>query len=148
MSGEYGLAKSLILAKHYHGKSLKGTEKFAGSKCQHFAYFFSMTLYQLGCRQYEGVVDIPGHSPIPKALFWLRRALEGGSLSWKDSVKESLSQMENKAKSHCVNCWKPEEFSSLKRCVRCSGAWYCGKECQVEHWQAGHKIDCIKKKSK
>ena len=27
---------------------------------------------------------------------------------------------------------------------RCKAAWYCSKECQTQHWKAGHKIDCIK----
>ncbi|KAK1736843.1 hypothetical protein QTG54_012288 [Skeletonema marinoi] len=91
-------------------------------------------------------MEIPGHSPIPKALFWARKALEDDSFPLRDNVTLILSAMENEVKNHCANCRKEAGCSSLKRCVRCLGAWYCGKECQVQHWKAGHKIDCIKRK--
>ncbi len=105
MSGKSGLSKSLILAKHYYGKSLKDTETLYESQYQYFAYSFSIALYQLSCEHYE-ILEIPGHSPIPKTLFWLRKALESDSLTtmWTNSVKKQLSQLENKAKSHCANC--------------------------------------------
>ena len=32
----------------------------------------------------------------------------------------------------------------LKTCGRCTGVWYCGRECQLGGWKAGHKIDCCK----
>ncbi len=28
------------------------------------------------------------------------------------------------------------------KCGGCSGKWYCGRECQVAHWRAGHKAEC------
>eukprot|EP00984_Skeletonema_dohrnii_P009531 scaffold3649_cov102-Skeletonema_dohrnii-CCMP3373.AAC.10 len=55
-----------------------------------------------------------------------------------------ISMVESEAKSHCTNCRKEAGSSPLKRCIRCLGAWYCGKECQVQHWTAGDKFDCIK----
>ncbi len=30
----------------------------------------------------------------------------------------------------------------LSRCSRCRAAWYCCRECQAEHWRAGHKDAC------
>mmetsp|Transcript_28046 Transcript_28046/g.40098 ORF Transcript_28046/g.40098 Transcript_28046/m.40098 type:complete len:431 (+) Transcript_28046:88-1380(+) len=147
MKGECGLARSLILAKHYNGKSLKDTEKLAEIQCQHFAYVFSTVLFDLSCDQYEGFLGIPGHSPIPEVLFWARRALEveGNSLQEQETsnVIDLISEIENKTKNHCANCRKEAGCSSLMRCSRCLGAWYCGKECQVQHWKAGHKIDCF-----
>eukprot|EP00985_Skeletonema_marinoi_P001213 scaffold489_cov105-Skeletonema_marinoi.AAC.2 len=55
--------------------------------------------------------------------------------------------VENDEKNHCTNCREKAGSSPLKRwqCVQCLGAWYCGKECQVQHWKAGRKIDCIKR---
>mmetsp|Transcript_9266 Transcript_9266/g.14244 ORF Transcript_9266/g.14244 Transcript_9266/m.14244 type:complete len:316 (+) Transcript_9266:402-1349(+) len=132
-----GLTQSLILAKHYAGKSLEDA----------YAVFnFSFASFLLRQERYEGIVDIPGHSPIPTFLFWGRRALEGDlPVEFKDIAIECISELENDIKSHCANCRKEAGCSSFKRCVRCLAAWYCGKECQVQHWKAGHKMDCVGK---
>lgn len=39
----------------------------------------------------------------------------------------------------CLNCQTNE---GIKRCVRCKGAFYCTRECQVKHWKNGHKKMC------
>eukprot|EP00985_Skeletonema_marinoi_P033328 scaffold41036_cov95-Skeletonema_marinoi.AAC.2 len=104
----------------------------------------SLSLFHLCFERYEGIMEIPGHSPIPKTLHWARRALKVDPTN--DFVIKFILMVENEAKSHCTNCRKGAEGSPLKRCVRCLGAWYCGKECQVQHWKAGHKLDCIKRK--
>jgi len=130
------LTKSLVLAKHY-------SEKNAEDELS--AYIFSLALFQLSNERYEGFLGIPGHSPIPTILFWARKAQESELLPIQGEATELISMVENKAKSHCANCRKEAEGSSFKRCVRCLGAWYCGKECQVQHWKAGHKIDCTER---
>ena len=33
-------------------------------------------------------------------------------------------------------------MGKLLKISGCSGAMYCGRECQVEHWKAGHKAEC------
>ena len=132
---ECGLTKSLVLAKHYCEKNLEDELS---------AYILSLALLQLGLERYEGIMEIPGHSPIPTILFWARKAQEGESLPIKGGATKLISIIEAKVKGHCANCRKEAEGSSFKRCVRCLGAWYCGKECQVQHWKAGHKFDCIK----
>ena len=137
-----GLTKSLILAKHYSKMSLEEDED--GHPLP--AFNLSLALYRLGLQRYEEIMEIPGHSPIPKALFWARKGLEDETFPLRDNLTFILSAMENEVKNHCANCRKKTECSSLKRCIRCLGAWYCGKDCQVQHWKAGHKIDCIKRK--
>ncbi len=135
MRADCGLKESLILAKHYAGKSLE--DAYAVSVFSYASYFLAM-------ERYEGIVDIPGHSPVPSFLFWGRRAVEGTlSVEKKDFMVDYMSDIEEHAKSRCANCMKEAGCSSFKRCVRCLGAWYCGKECQVQHWKAGHKIDCV-----
>jgi hypothetical protein len=142
MTNECSLTKSLILGKHYCEKSLEDPDQANLAS----AHNFSCALLQLGSDRYGGVVEIPGHSPVPKALFWARRVHEGDDGELRGNASELISMVENTAKNMCTNCRKKTGCSSLKRCVQCLGAWYCGKECQVQHWKAGHKIDCIKRK--
>ena len=47
----------------------------------------------------------------------------------------------------CLNCcyylWQKEEDSSTNQhCSRCKIAFYCSRECQLEHWQNVHKKQC------
>jgi len=45
----------------------------------------------------------------------------------------------------CSNCTKaPAAGKSLLACAKCAAAFYCGKECQKQHWSAGHKQLCFK----
>ena len=141
-SAECGLTKSFVLAKHYSEKGMEHTHE---SHAAVEACKIATAIWNLGVERYEGIVEIPGYSPIPKALFWARKALDIESPIMKDHAIKLLSHIEPDAQNHCTNCRKLSESASFKRCVRCSGAWYCGKECQVAHWKAGHKIDCIKK---
>ena len=44
----------------------------------------------------------------------------------------------------CLFCGggaQPAGEESLKRCGRCKGAYYCGRECQTRHWPL-HKTEC------
>ncbi|OBZ90056.1 putative beta-lactamase HcpC, partial [Choanephora cucurbitarum] len=55
-------------------------------------------------------------------------------------AKEAAS--DNISHRHCahVDCDKREEEpGSFKRCGRCQRVAYCSRECQKEHWKAGHK---------
>ncbi len=44
----------------------------------------------------------------------------------------------------CSNCSKPglESPGVLKRCVKCTCALYCSKDCQKLHWKSVHKFIC------
>ena len=51
------------------------------------------------------------------------------------------------SKKICINCkvydWKqPENLSTVTRCTNCYMMYYCGRECQVEHWHKVHKNHC------
>ena len=145
MRAECGLTESLVLAKHYSEKYFEDEEEDDPYNNSFPAVNLSYTLYRLGLDRFERIMDIPGHSPIPKSLFWARRALKGDlKVETNDLVIKFISMIETKEKSRCTNCRKEAGSSPLKRCIRCLGAWYCGKECQVQHWKAGHKFDCIK----
>ncbi|EFJ46869.1 hypothetical protein VOLCADRAFT_92611 [Volvox carteri f. nagariensis] len=40
----------------------------------------------------------------------------------------------------CAGCKRL--FDKALMCGKCKQAWYCGRECQVAHWRAGHKNEC------
>ena len=47
----------------------------------------------------------------------------------------------------CENCacygWdQPEDKASVLKCSRCKQAFYCSKQCQLEHWEKVHKKNC------
>lgn len=43
----------------------------------------------------------------------------------------------------CAACGKlPPRGSHWKHCARCNGPSYCGKQCQSDAWQSGHKTSC------
>ena len=43
----------------------------------------------------------------------------------------------------CANCNMMSEVKyQLKSCARCKAFYYCSEKCQVEHWEADHKVDC------
>jgi len=45
----------------------------------------------------------------------------------------------------CAHCGKErgQPGVALKPCARCKAAVYCGKDCQLAHWRAGHKAACV-----
>lgn len=62
-------------------------------------------------------------------------------------AKEALP--ENVRHKQCSNtyCTKTEENKGdFKKCGRCQRVSYCSRECQKEHWKAGHKVVCTEQK--
>jgi len=91
--------------------------------------------------------EIPGKSPVPRAMYWARRAVatESSSASSPSSdglAQHYLTQMINLMKTRCAGCDAIDEDGFDKKCSRCKASFYCSRECQKNHWRAGHKIDC------
>jgi len=40
----------------------------------------------------------------------------------------------------CV--WCLEHSARCRKCSRCRGPWYCSQDCQLSHWEAGHREEC------
>ena len=40
----------------------------------------------------------------------------------------------------CV--WCLEHSARCRKCSRCRGPWYCSPDCQLSHWEAGHREEC------
>jgi MYND finger len=88
---------------------------------------------------YDCEGDVVGYSAIPESCFWYDR--------YEETAKKR--QMEIKAKPEwlqvvkCGCCGMPKsQGAQLLRCAKCKSVGYCGKECQREHWNMGHKRDC------
>lgn len=93
------------------------------------------------------------HSCRPNALFLPRKGIlieitisyssEQASLfvcsCSKCLVSTSGSKAEEK-KTFCHYCGTNSE--KLCRCSKCGIAWYCSKQCQIEHWKILHKFVC------
>lgn len=132
-----GNSKVLYTAKHY-------LEEAAGQGFSPAYYPLARTLSQLNEIQFKGMGSIPGHSSTPRVLYWARKAVASGFD--KDGAKRLVAELECLGNSHCANCEKGAKYFSgkLNACGKCKAVWYCGRDCQVQHWKAGHKTDCIK----
>lgn len=131
---ECGLRKheylqKMNLAVHY-------LEEAANAGCEKANPQLSAALVQR-CKEVYGTVCIPGHSELPRAMFILHK-----SFGLESVTTEEVDEFESFFNDECHNCRK-RATGKLNRCKRCRAAWYCGKECQVQHWKMGHKIDCI-----
>ncbi|KAL7526512.1 hypothetical protein ACHAWF_001801 [Thalassiosira exigua] len=160
-SGSGGLNKSVYRSKKYY---FDAAEK--GSA--HASYNLSIALlgicdleYGHDCPKVESppnhlqfdpkMTSITGHSCLPRALFWLRKSLtaERDIEHDRSNSINAIGFLEEIGKEACAECRREAVCfpQPLKACVRCKAVWYCGKECQVRAWKAGHKTDCIKRNS-
>ena len=131
--GSAGL-KSFVRAKHY-------LEEQAGNDNNaDVSYYLGMTLMKLAIEQCQGR-NIPGHSTVPRTFYLMRKAAEEGN----NDAPKMVSDMEEHYRAYCATCGENAKDlpETMKRCNRCKGVWYCGKECQKYHWKLGHKVDCV-----
>ena len=147
--GDGGFTKNLYKAKHYLEEHVNESRKVGGYLSGDVIMYYAACLCELQERKY-GLDDndlpdfnIPGHSSLPKAMSLYRESAKTTEFS-----KDVLKQLEAHMKKACGNCGVDAKDiqGKLKACGRCNCVWYCGKECQTEHWKAGHKIDCVKQK--
>jgi TPR repeat protein len=130
-----GCNQSFVRAKYY----LEGAMK-KGKVDGDVYYLLATTMIKLADKQFKGF-DIAGYSSTPVIFHLMRQAAQLGC----SYAKVMLLDMEKDHKSCCVYCHLEESKCShkLKACSRCKAIWYCGENCQQEHWKLGHKIDCV-----
>ena len=106
---------------------------------------YALMLYGDAIKYYGiHVVVAPGYSPVPEALFWHRR-----STSEKEpAAGHPLVQLERAIREKCAHCLADLPAFKQSCCVECKAAYYCGRDCQIAHWKAGHKKECVKKLKK
>lgn len=140
--GHGGFDKNLYRAKYYLEEAAErgGTDEMRADVHTYIA----ACLMELCEAQHNGANDIPGFCPIPRALACYRKAAAGGDKFAKGMIEQFQDQLQQK----CANCKRNADSlpGKMKQCGKCKSMWYCGKDCQVEHWNAGHKIDCVKHK--
>jgi hypothetical protein len=83
----------------------------------------------------------PGYSHIP---FYTWALDKGGQYATELITKQAtFSNHSTRRKNGCANCGIASQGDEqFKQCARCKAVYYCSKKCQVEHWKAGHKVDC------
>ena len=86
----------------------------------------------------------PGFSPVPEALFWFQQCSEKEELG----ANHPLVRIESKNRKYCAFCLAGIPKGKQSCCVECKAAYYCSRDCQVAHWKAGHKNDCVRKLKK
>ena len=79
-------------------------------------------------------------SLVPRAFYWLKKAVKLG----ENDATGMMRQMEETFNKACAQCNKSASAAKLTRCAKCKLFHYCGRQCQVAHWRAGHKDDCVK----
>ena len=86
--------------------------------------------------------------------WWMKSAEQGvepaiKGLQQLDEIEGRTTPSFTPTPFECATCYRPHDLSEhkLRPCKRCHRVYYCGKECQVEHWKAetnGHKKRCNK----
>lgn len=151
-----GIPVSLEGATYWLGKAVHAPESAIAKEIGSEAYAeYAVVLLQLSTKNKNGVVDMAGHSSIPEALFWFRKAIQTKHMSKRGGMSEQQLQLmkacEEIGTKRC-NCCKvlSEDFEAvesreMRKCSRCHWARYCSKECQLRHWDMGHNKDCKNK---
>ena len=107
--------------------------------------YYAQGLVQMAIRYYgiDGIME-PGYCPVSKALFWHWQCSRKAELS----ANHPLVRLERDIRKYCAQCRADLSEGKPSCCVECKAAYYCNRDCQVAHWKAGHKKDCVKKLKK
>ncbi|KAK1739040.1 hypothetical protein QTG54_010356 [Skeletonema marinoi] len=151
--GNGGFTKNLHIAKYYLEEHVKESEKQSSNVLPDAYMYLAACLMELHeCTFGRNVPDysVPGYSSVPRAMSLYRKSIKlgiGYPNEYSQHSKEVLESMVTQMSRFCGNCGvasKDTPEGKLKECGRCHSTWYCGKECQTEHWKAGHKSDCVR----
>ncbi|KAL9190307.1 hypothetical protein ACHAXT_007518 [Thalassiosira profunda] len=142
--------KSFIRAKYWLGKVLRSPQSEVVEQGQANAYGrYASILLALQDENMNGVSDVAGHSSVPEALYWFRKAKEVNSVTPQDEKLMEQCELVGTFRCHCCKTssekYKLAGQGNMMKCRRCHWARYCSKQCQVRHWEMGHKKDCKKK---
>ena len=141
MSSERGEAwkKSLLLSLYWYGKGAEVEKKHPEGyqSLPKMALHLNLAMRSLWHPRDDDNCDpLPGYSHVPFCTWALAKGGQQTPLIFSKSPFDCW-------KYRCANCGnKSREKQKFKACARCGAFHYCSKKCQVEHWKAGHKVDC------
>ena len=135
-------SESMNLACYWMGKSVS-THK---DDCDLRVYYTSLLLpqvlkiwYPFSARSTR--LSCPGYSILP-----LAKRIRGEGNAFDSEFGRTLDEKLPFAelKEFCYGCGESDR-QTLLACSGCKVFHYCGKDCQLKHWHAGHKRECSKK---
>jgi hypothetical protein len=131
--------KNLLLSVYWYGKGAEvETQNPKGHKSlPNMVLHLDLAMRSLWHPRDDGNRDpLPGYSHVSFCTWALAKAGKQTPLIVSKSPFDCW-------KYRCANCnMMSEEKDQFKACARCKAFHYCSKKCQVEHWKAGHKVDC------
>jgi len=125
---------------HYLRPAVEGGSADVELMCQYALGLFYVAIQYYGQR----IIFAPGYSPVPEVLFWHRQY----SRKEEPDAENPLVRLEREIRQHCAHCRADLPTGKRPCCVECKAAYYCNRDCQVAHWKAGHKKDCVRKLKK
>jgi hypothetical protein len=141
--GDADRRKDLLLSLYWYGKSAEleeGKEDPRLGGCRSLAFMaLQLDLTMRSLWHPRPGDPPPGYSHIP---FYTWALAKGGQHTAELITKEPTFDNHSR-KNGCSNCGIASQGDEqFKQCARCEAVYYCSKKCQVEHWKAGHKVDC------
>ena len=133
--------KNLPVILHYLRPAVEENKTTVGVMDRYALGLFKMSLDYYG----ENNIFAAGHSAVPEALFWYRRS---DKVRTPDGALSVFAPLERAIRESCANCMLSLGHGSKMCCVECKAAYYCDRDCQMAHWKAGHKKDCVRKLKK
>jgi hypothetical protein len=134
--GEENWKKYTLLSLYWFGKAGEAEVVYVKDQmvgCKAMAFMAYHLTEAMRCI-WHPLAHLPGYSHVPFLTWALAK---GGQYS-------TDMNWPNPWISRCANCNKVHEEGSTQfnTCARCKAFYYCSRECQKEHWKAGHKVDC------
>ena len=143
--GSVDWRKNILLSLYWFGKSAelaegKDPRQGGGRALALFALRLDLIMRSVWHPRPVYNHDLPpGYSHIP---FYTWALAKGGQHTAELTSREASFDNHSR-KNGCANCGiASQEDEQFKQCARCKAFHYCSKKCQVEHWKAGHKVDC------
>ena len=102
---------------------------------------YALNLVSLLQQNLDGYVDVIGESRVLEILYWYEKAVDSGNFAQQDL--QMAQMLHSLGKQQCAFC--KIRTKNLKRCNKYKWASFCGRECQLKHWDKGHKAECKKK---
>jgi hypothetical protein len=133
--------KNLLLSVYWYGKGAEVEKQNHPKGCKslpNMVLHLDLAMRSLWHPRNDGNIrsPLPGYSHVPFCTWALAKGGQNTPLIFSKPLFDCW-------KNRCANCDRMSECKqNFKACARCKAFHYCSKKCQVQHWKAGHKVDC------